>query len=534
MWGTSDRLFRGLTLALVAVLLGACAAPDPSATPAGTTADATVPPVASTPRPTIDATPTPIPEPSVRPARWTDCGSGFSCAEVRVPRDYAAPSDGYLNISLIRSAATVPGERIGSLLVNPGGPGASGVDFVRNGVSSLSDGLRERFDIIGFDPRGVNTSTAIRCIDNLDGHAALDPNPDDEAEFTELVDAARAYAEACARRNDSTLAYLSTDAVARDLDLLRSAVGDDELTYLGFSYGTLIGSRYAELFPDRIRALALDGAIDPSIDLETLRTDQAKAFEGALSRFLDDCSSRATCPFYEGGESAEAFDALMAAIDRKPIRALRLSDPRLIGPGLAWSAVLAALYSESFWPILATALAQASQGDGSLMLAISDPFRGRKANGSYSNLQDAYVANICLDFPAPTDPTAFTGWADGLEDSAPRFGEFVAYNDLICAFWAVPAQGMPHAVKAAGAPPIVVVGTTGDPATPYHWSQALAKQLESGVLVTNEARRPHRLQRERVRPGGHRCLSPGADHPRGRPDLSVGLARRPMARPRRP
>ena len=233
--------------------------------------------------------------------------------------------------------------------------------------------------------------------------------------------------------------------------------------------------------------MALDGAIDPSLDLESLRTDQARAFEGALIRFLDDCGGRATCPFHEGGDPAKAFDTLMASIDRDPIPALRLRDPRLVGPGLAWSAVLAALYSESFWPILATALAQAKDGDGSLMLAISDPFRGRKANGSYSNLQDAYVANVCLDFPAPTDVTAFTGWAAGLEASAPHFAEFVAYNDLICAFWAIPAQGMPHAVRAAGAPPIVVVGTTGDPATPYHWSEALAEQLESGVLVTNEA-----------------------------------------------
>jgi pimeloyl-ACP methyl ester carboxylesterase len=485
MPGISTRTFRRLSIALVVVFVAACAASDPSASPTGSSATLESAP-ATTTEPTPDASPTPTPEPSVRPARWADCGGGFSCAEIRVPRDYAAPSEGYLNVSLIRSAARNPAERIGSLLVNPGGPGASGVEFVRDGITTFPDDLRERFDIVGFDPRGVNTSTAIRCIDNLDGHAALDPNPDDDAEFAELVEAAQAYAEACARRNDTTLAYLSTDAVARDLDLLRAAVGDDELTYLGFSYGTLIGSRYAELYPDRIRAMALDGAIDPSLDLETFRTDQAKAFEGALTRFLEDCGSRARCPFHEGGDPERAFDALMASIDRDPIPALRLNDSRLVGPGLAWSAVLAALYSESFWPILALALAQAKEGDGSLMLVISDPFRGRKSNGSYSNLQDAYVANICLDYPAPSDVTEYTGWAAGLEDSAPHFAEFVAYNDLICAFWAVPAQGMPRAAEAVGAPPIVIVGTTGDPATPYHWSQALADQLESGVLVTNE------------------------------------------------
>lgn len=403
-----------------------------------------------------------------------------------MPRDYAAPSDGYLNISMIRSAATKPAQRIGSLLVNPGGPGASGVEFVRDSVTSFPVELRARFDIVGFDPRGVNSSTAIRCIDNLDGQAALDPSPDDALELAELVDAARAYAGACARRNDATLPYLSTDAVARDLDLLRIAVGDDELTYLGFSYGTLIGALYAERFPDHIRAMALDGAIDPSLDLGTFRAGQALGFEGALTRFLDDCASRPKCPFHEDGQSGKAFDRLMAAIDRTPIPALRLHDPRLVGPGLAWTAVLAGLYSESYWPVLATALAQARDGDGSVMLAISDPYRGRKANGSYSNLQDAYVANTCLDYPAPHEVEDFTGWATDLAAAAPHFAQFVAYNDLICAFWSVPAHGMPHLVSATGAPPIVVVGTTGDPATPYAWSEALANQLDSGVLVTRE------------------------------------------------
>ena len=176
----------------------------------------------------------------------------------------------------------------------------------------------------------------------------------------------------------------------------------------------------------------------------------------------------------------------MASIDRKPIPAIRLQDPREVGPGLAWYAVLGSLYSKSYWPILATALEQAKAGDGSLMLVISDPFRGRKPNGSYSNLQDAYTANTCLDYPAPTDIATYTGWAGKLTAAAPHFAEMVAYNDLTCAFWSVPAQGRPHAVSAPGAPPIVVVGTTGDPATPYAWSKALAGQLESSVLVTRE------------------------------------------------
>ena len=479
MSGTGRTNGRVVALLWV-VLAGACAPAAPSSglpIPSSTAGAASL-------RPTASASP--VAAVTVKPARWADCGGGFSCAEIRVPRDYAAPADGYLNVSIIRAAATNTAKRIGSLLVNPGGPGGSGVEFVRQGLASFPEELRERFDIVGFDPRGVNSSTAIRCIDNLDGHDALDPSPDDAAELDALVEAARDYARACARRNDATLPYLSSDAVARDLDLIRAAVGDEQLSYLGFSYGTLIGALYAERFPDRIRAMVLDGAIDPSQSLENFRADQATAFEGALMRFLEDCASKRTCAFYEGGNSVKAFDRLMASIDKNPIPAPYLRDPRLVGPGLAWYAVLGALYSESSWPLLATALAQAKDGDGSLMLLISDPFRGRKPNGSYSNMQDAYTANVCLDYPAPTNVAVYTSWGRRFTKAAPHFAELLAYNDLTCAFWPVPATGSPRTVRAEGAPPIVVVGTTGDPATPYRWAVALAEQLESGVLVTRE------------------------------------------------
>ena len=474
------RISRCVALLTVA-LLAACAPANPAtsgrlpSTAASTTATASTTVIAS-----------PTAEPTILPARWSDCGRGFTCAEIRVPRDYAAPTEGYLNVALIRAAATDPTSRIGSLLVNPGGPGASGVDMVRNNELGLAGEVRARFDIVGFDPRGVNASTAIRCIDNLDGHDALDPSPDDTAELDALIDAARLYAEACGSRNDTTLAYLSTDAVVQDLDLIRAAVGDEKLTYLGFSYGTLIGALYAERFPDRIRALALDGAIDPSLDLRAVRAGQATAFEGALARFLDDCTGRPECAFHEGGQSARAFDRLMASIDAEPIPAPHLADGRLVGPGLASYAVLGALYSESYWPILELALASAKLGDGSLMLAISDPFRGRKPNGSYSNLQDAYTANTCLDFPAPAKVADYTAWATDFEAESPHFAQLVAYNDLPCAFWPVPAQRVPQRVSAPGAPPIVVVGTTGDPATPYAWAEALVDQIESGVLITHK------------------------------------------------
>ena len=485
----AGRANGGIAVLTIAMLVAGCSpavpTPSPSAGPSATDVSETP----STAPSELASGPSPTPPPIVvPPARWSDCGRGFLCAEIRVPKDYAAPSQGYLNVAILELPASDPKSRIGSLIVNPGGPGASGVEFVRD--EGDADGfpavLRKNFDIVGFDPRGVNSSTEVRCIDNLDGRAEIDPTPDSAAELKALVADARAYAEACAKRNADTLPYLSTDAVARDLDGIRQAVGDKELTYLGFSYGTLIGSTYAGLFPNHIRAMALDGAIDPALDLEQFRAGQAKGFEGALTSFLKDCAARTACPFHENGRSLQAFNTLMASIDAKPLHAVRLGDRRLIGPGIAWYSVLAALYSKDSWPTLAASLALAKAGDGSLMLLIADPYRGRKPNGSYSNEQDAYTANTCLDFQAPIDVKTFTRWAVQFRATAPHFGALVAYNDLSCAFWPVAAERTPGRISAAGAPPIVVVGTTGDPATPYPWAVALAKELDSGVLITHQ------------------------------------------------
>lgn len=418
-------------------------------------------------------------------ARWTDCGGGFQCATVSVPADYASPSAGSLNISIIRLPASDPGDRIGSLFVNPGGPGESGVDFVRDGFDVFPPSLLKRFDLVGFDPRGVNFSTPIRCVDNLDDHVALDPSPDTPAELEALVADARSFAAACLKRNGDALAHVSTEDVARDLDQLRMAVRDDKLSYLGFSYGTLIGAMYADLFPTRIRAMGLDGAVDPALSLGDVRADQAAGFEMALDTFLADCARRTRCLFHEGGQPRQAFDDLMAGIEARPLPATRSRDRRTVGPGLAWAAVVGSLYSETSWSGLEVALSLASQGDGSGFLSMSDPFNGRNRNGSYLNQIDAYAANTCVDYPASHDVAAYTSLAGRIRLSAPHFADYAAYNDLVCAFWPAPASGMPRRITADGAPPIVVVGTTGDPATPYKWAVSLARQLTSGVLVTH-------------------------------------------------
>ena len=472
-----------LTILVAASLLAGCSLLDQKPTASGSPGPSAVAPSASADGSSVPGT-TPTVAP-IAPARWTNCGTKFQCATVRVPRDYHDPTVGTLDVAVIKLPATEQGERIGSLIINPGGPGASGIELVRESYSAFPTALRKRFDLVGFDPRGVNTSSPVRCIDDLDGLAALDPSPDNQKELDSLVAQAKEYADACAKRNATILPYLSTDAVVDDLDQIRQAVGDDKITYLGFSYGTLIGSMYADRYPDRIRAMVLDGALDPSLSEVELRTGQAKAFEAELGRFLDRCARRTSCKFHEGGRTVKAFDALMAAIDKKALPTPRAYDRRSVGPGLAFSAVLGSMYNKSSWASLEAGLALAKRGDGSLLILLADPFRGRKPNGTYSNQSDAYFSNTCLDFPVSTDIATYTKLSDTFRKVAPRF-RAAAFNDLPCAFWSVPAQRTPAPASGKGAPPIVVVGSTGDPATPYAWAKSLTKQLELAVLLTRK------------------------------------------------
>jgi pimeloyl-ACP methyl ester carboxylesterase len=435
--------------------------------------------------PAVPSRSAPPSEPPATAVTWSDCGGGFQCGSVLVPRDYAHPDAGSLSMAVIRLSALDRVHRIGSLVINPGGPGVSGVDFVRGGAGSLfSKEIRQRFDIVGFDPRGVNLSSPVRCIDDLEHFLATDSTPDTPVELRALLAGEQAFAEGCQRRNADLLPFLGTENVARDLDRLRASLGDSKLTYVGFSYGTLIGSLYAQAFPDRIRALVLDGVVDPTLDLAHLSEGQAIAFEAALNRFVADCARHAACAFHHGGKPGPALDALMRRIEAKPLPVSFVNDRRKVGPTYAWSGVVGALYAREGWPILADALAEAERGDGSLLLLLSDPLNGRRSDGGYSNLVDANRAVSCLDFPGPRDPAAYEAEAKLWARKAPRLGALLAYSDIGCAFWPIPPGRHPTAVSAPGAPPIVLIGSTGDPATPYAWAVALSRQLSSSVLIT--------------------------------------------------
>lgn len=383
-----------------------------------------------------------------------------------------------MHIAVIRKPAS--GVARGSLIVNPGGPGASGVDYVR-GSSSTFTGVTSSFNLVSFDPRGVGQSRPIRCETGaqLDAFVAIDPTPDTPAEHAALVRSSRNFANACYQRNGNYLEHVGTIDAARDMDVLRAAVGDRKLTFYGGSYGTYLGAKYAQLFPHRIRAMVLDGALDPRQPTTAENRVQAIGFETDLHDFLANCARSSGCPF-SSSDPQSGLDRLQSTIDAHPLQV----GSRSLGPGEFFEGLALGLYSTSYWGTLRRALSDAENGDGRLLLAFSDALTERHSNGTYSNLIESNLAINCIDRPSPRQVSAYDASARAFAQVAPHFGEPIAYGSLPCAFWRVPPVEQAHAVTAAGAPPIVVIGTTRDPATPYVWAKALAHQLASGVLVT--------------------------------------------------
>jgi pimeloyl-ACP methyl ester carboxylesterase len=424
--------------------------------------------------------------PPVQPVSWKPCDgvdgpAGDECATLQVPLDYANPSGTKIGIALDRQVAT--GAKIGSLLMNPGGPGASGVDELDYLASLLPDSVLSRFDIVSFDPRGVGRSAPVRCETGpqLDQYIHVNPAPTTDAGFQQLVAAAKAFDQACQARSGSLLPFVGTVNAARDMDEIRSALGDAKLSYIGFSYGTFLGATYADLFPTHIRAMVLDGALDPALDPIKTNIEQAAGFEQQLTAFFDFCSNNTICPWQPTGGLRADFDALMAKIAAHPLPG---SGARTVGPGEAFFGVAQELYDQATWASLATGLAKADAGDGSLLLQYSDDYTQRSANGAYTNALEANNAISCVDQPWPRDPAALQQAAVTAKQRAPDFGVADLYGALTCTAWAAAPTSAPHVITGAGSPPIVVVGSTGDPATPYVDAQALAKELQRGVLLT--------------------------------------------------
>ena len=456
---------RPWALAVSVVALGACSSP----------------PVARTPPPTTEAvavsTSTSTTAPPVNPVGWLPCRP-YQCGTVAVPLDYAHPQARTIGIFVERHPASDPAARLGSLVINPGGPGDSGVDDLPAELRVLTPDLLARFDIVSFDPRGVGRSQPVRC-----GPAGPstpgpvpDPVPQTPAATNALVAANRAYANACEQASGDLLPFVGTVDAARDLDRIRAALGDARLTFIGHSYGTLLGETYAELFAPRVRAMVLDGVIDPSLTTAGMSAAQAVGFDASFNAFASWCATTPACAWRPGGDAASAFLRLVATARAHPLPA---AGERVTGPGEVYLGALGTLYARSFWPSLGRALAAASRGDGGPLLGLSDSYQ---THGS-SNAADANSAITCLDHPVPTDPSAYAGLAADAAQQAPIFGPLFSWGALQCAVWPANPTRTPHPIRAPGSPPILVVGTTGDPATPYAWAENVARQLEHGVLV---------------------------------------------------
>ncbi|WP_320776559.1 alpha/beta hydrolase [Streptomyces sp. CRN 30] len=491
------RSERGRRLGAAGTLLvAALALLVPACTPDGSTAAA-----GASPKPAAALQPLPRAIPDALSAyyrqrlHWRDCvGSGFQCATMRAPLDYAQPRAGDVRLAVARRKATGPGERLGSLLVNPGGPGGSAVEYLESYAAlGYPQAVRARYDMVAVDPRGVAGSEPVECLTGpaMDTYTQTDPTPDDRKETDELVTSFRRFAEGCGARSARLLSHVSTVEAARDMDVLRAALGDGKLTYVGASYGTFLGATYAGLFPGRVGRLVLDGAMDPSLPARRLNEDQTAGFETAFRSFAEDCVRRADCPLGGRGTGparvGENLKALFRRLDGEPL-ATGDPDGRKLGESLATVGVIAAMYDEGAWPELRQALTEAvDDGDGAGLLALSDSYYERDPDGRYSNLMSANAAVNCLDLPAAfSRPEQVEKALPAFEKASPVFGRGLAWATLNCAYWPVRATGTPHRIEARGAAPIVVVGTTRDPATPYRWARALASQLSSGRLLTYE------------------------------------------------
>ena len=419
---------------------------------------------------------------------WTGCGNGLQCSTADAPLDWSDPQRETIHLALSRQPATA-GAPIGSLLVNPGGPGGSGVDLVLESVDfATSEALQQKYDIVGFDPRGVNRSSAIDCYDDPaqfdDFLFDLLPGDYGSDEWIKAYEQANAeFGENCEEHTGELLGFVDTVSAARDLDLLRALLGDTHLNYLGYSYGTLLGATFAGLNPDKTGRLVLDGAIDPSTTSFDVSLTQAKGFESALRAYIADCIDGGGCPFR--GTVDDGMTTVRTLLDRLDASPLRSTDGRELGSATMTTAIIYPLYSRSSWSALTAVFEEVMSGSADYAFELADGYYGRQADGSYAtNSTEAFLAINCLDYVTSSDLGDMKAEAQQLADAAPVLGPQLAYGGAGCAEWPFPPVWDRKPISASGSADILVVGTTNDPATPYVWAERLADQLENGHLVT--------------------------------------------------
>jgi pimeloyl-ACP methyl ester carboxylesterase len=439
-------------------------------------------------------------EPEVAPIEWNDCdeqiqpliadqpGSdrnlAFECGRTEVPISYDEPDGATLPLFLVRVVMAGQTQKIGSLVVNPGGPGGSGADAAIGLALTLPPEVLGRFDLVGFDPRGVGLSTPVECIpdDLKEDLFSAEPRPTTAAQLDETFRLAEEIADGCAEEYGDALGTFNTVDTARDMDRLREALGDEKLTYLGYSYGTTLGSTYAELFPDKVRALVLDAAVDPDTDAQGDAEQSAAALEAGFDTFAANCLGLiAGCPV--GANPRQFVQDLLVQAGQAPIPSSKAGETRQATPGIVMTAVQAALYDTASWPQLAQSLAAAQRGDSAGLFSLADSYSGRLEDGTYSNLFDANFAVNCADTEESFEEDEVRALVAEWSAEYPLFGAGAAAGLYTCSVWQADRTPLPER-DADGSAPILVVGTSGDPVTPLPGAVDMAEDLESGVLLT--------------------------------------------------
>ncbi len=426
----------------------------------------------------------------VQTLSWSTCEKTFECATLSVPADYAHPTRQTLSISVIEMRATNPNP-IGDIVLNPGGPGASGISFLTESVQSFPASLRQNFNLVSFDPRGVGASDPVNCTNAAGMRAliALNPSPTSDAQIRQVVAGVKSFIKGCETETPAfILDNVSTLNTVRDLDRLRIALGEPKLNYFGFSYGTYIGELYVKLFPHNFRTMVLDGVVDPALSTTDSNLQQAVGFERDLQDFYAWCPTNSVCnkDFPKGvkGTLTRLLTQFQQGASVPAQLAALYGGTVKVNYGVLTTAVAASLYSNQQWPDLAKAIAAAYRGNGNLLAAIAYSYAGLQQDGTFSNMTAANIATGCEDNRAPTSIAQYKALAATMAKSAPVFGASEAWGTITCTYWPVKPSSSPAAIANHSSTPILVVGSTGDPATPYSGAVHVAKELGNAVLLT--------------------------------------------------
>ncbi len=421
-----------------------------------------------------------------QPVTWSKCGGTFQCASFTVPLDYSTPDSKPITIEMLKAPATDPNQRRGTIVVNPGGPGGSGIDFARYAAGFVSNEIVRQYDIVGFDPRGVGKSTPIECLDGpqTDTLVATLGTPETPEQEQQAVASAASVGVGCEANAPDLTPNIGTVPAARDMDVLRELLDEPALNYLGLSYGSFLGLTYADLFTDKVGQFVLDGVINPDLTNDELARGQADGFQVALSSFIADCPSHQNCPLPDDPTAATTkINDWLAAVGKDAIKG---SGGRELTRPIATNGIIGSLYEPQYgWGELRSALRAGFKGNGAPLMNIVNSFTGRQADGTYSdNSLDALYAVNCLDRTDRADPARTVELGAQWASTSPTFGRELAWSNLPCYDYPAPPTNEPHVITAEGAPPILLVGTTRDPATPYGWAKEVNDQLASSVLIT--------------------------------------------------